>query len=84
MKRRHQAIFDGVFAKPTPANITWDEIEGLLKALGATISQREGSRVAVELNGRIAVIHRPHPQKEVKRSSVRDLRDFLKAVGVTP
>lgn len=84
LKGRHQRILEAIFARPTPANIEWGEVVSLLRALEATTSEREGSRVAVELNGRVTVLHRPHPQKEVKRSSVRDIRDFLEGAGVTP
>lgn len=84
MRRRHQETLEAIFSRPTPANITWDEVVGLLRALNATLSEREGSRVAVALNERCAVLHRPHPQKEVKRTSVRDIRDFLEGAGVTP
>jgi hypothetical protein len=85
MRRRHHATLQAIFSRPTPANIAWDDVVSLLKGLGATIDEgREGSRVGVALNGRAAIIHRPHPQKEVKRTSVRDIRGFLEEAGVTP
>jgi hypothetical protein len=84
MGRRHQGTLEAIFSRPTPANIRWDDVVSLLKSLGGIVSEREGSRVAVELNGRFAIIHRPHPQKEVKRTSIRDIRGFLEAAGVTP
>jgi hypothetical protein len=83
MRRRHQLTLEAIFSRPTPANIAWDDIVSLLVALEADVSEREGSRVAVALNGRVTVLHRPHPQKEVKRTSVRDIREFLEAAGVT-
>ena len=30
------------------------------------------------------VLHKPHPHPEIKRSTVRDIRDFLFDVGVSP
>ena len=32
----------------------------------------------------IASFHRPHPAKEAKRYQLRDARDFLVRIGVTP
>lgn len=36
---------------PTSASIVFADTEALVKALGGTVSEREGSRVRVELNG---------------------------------
>ena len=84
LRKRHQATLEAIFTRPTPANITWGEVVGLLNALDATISEREGSRVAVALGERCAILHRPHPQKEVKRTSIRDIQAFLEQAGITP
>ena len=45
---------------------------------------RRGSRVRFEKDGEIATFHRPHPGKEAKRYQVRDARDFLERIKVTP
>jgi hypothetical protein len=42
------------------------DIEALVKALGGSVSEREGSRVRIELNGEQWRCHRPHPGKEAK------------------
>jgi len=55
---------DRIFAEPTPADLRWDDIEGLLRAAGAEISEGAGSRVRVALSGVRAVFHRPHPTPE--------------------
>jgi hypothetical protein len=55
-----------------------------MKSLGVTVSEREGSRVAVLLNGRVAVFHRPHPRPETGKATVRDVRTFLENAGVHP
>jgi hypothetical protein len=36
------------------------------------------------LNGRVAVLHRPHPQKETDKGAVRSVRRFLSEAGITP
>lgn len=47
-------------------------------------NRRKGSRVKFEKDGIIASFHRPHPDKEAKRYQVRDAREFLMQIGVTP
>ncbi|MFZ5492662.1 MAG: type II toxin-antitoxin system HicA family toxin [Pseudomonadota bacterium] len=84
MHNRHRATLRAIFAEPTPAGIEWSAIESLLVALGADVTEGNGSRVRVVLAGVRAVFHRPHPQKEAKRYLVRDVRDYLKQAGVEP
>lgn len=54
----------------------------MLKAAGAVVEEGEGSRVFIMLNGVAAVFHRPHPQKETDKGSVKSLRRFLLEAGV--
>ena len=84
MNRRQQRTLESVFARPVRANIDWRDIESLLIALGAEVSEAKGSRVCVLLNGRTAVCHRPHPEKEAGKHTVRSVRDFLENAGVRP
>jgi hypothetical protein len=39
---------------------------------------------AICLGLRVAVFHRPHPRKEAKKSTIRDVREFLTTAGLTP
>lgn len=84
MNNRHRATLDDICVRPTKANIRWADIESLFHALGATISERAGSRVAVELNDVVAIFHRPHPQPTTKKGAVDAVRQFLKNAGVSP
>lgn len=84
MHSRHRATLRAIFAEPAPANLEWAAIEALLVALGAELTEGNGSRVRVVLGGVRAVFHRPHPQKEAKRYLVRGVRDYLKQAGYTP
>ncbi len=84
MNKRQQITLDSIFEKPTRADIRWAAIESLIKALGGEISERAGSRVAVRLNGVIAVFHRPHPSPETKKGAVDAMRQFLTNAGVKP
>ena len=61
MKRKHQRTLELIFARPTSGNVQWRDIEALFVELGAEVSEREGSRVAVILFEEVRVFHRPHP-----------------------
>ena len=73
-----------VFERPTRAGIPWADIENLLRACGADMEERAGSRVAVMLNDVLAIFHRPHPRKETDKGSVASVRRFLMTAGVRP
>ncbi len=51
MHSRHRKTLAAIFARPTSASIVFTDIEALIKALGGSVSEREGSRVRIELNG---------------------------------
>jgi hypothetical protein len=82
LNAKYERTLEKVFAEPTPSNIKWRDIEAMLTSLGAAIGEGSGSRVRVELNGIVAVFHRPHPRPDTKRYAVRAVRDFLTAAGV--
>jgi hypothetical protein len=56
-------------------------VVALFKALGAEVTQGEGSRVWVALNSVRACFHEPHPGKEISRPAVRSVREFLRNAG---
>lgn len=84
MNNRHRATLSAVFADPVQASIKWTDIEAMLRAAGAEITEGSGSRVRVALNGVRAVFHRPHPHKETDKGAVRSVRRFLSETGVVP
>lgn len=84
MKRSHQRTLQAVYARPTSANIVWKDIEALFKVLGAEVSEREGSRVAVVLFGEVRVFHRPHPSPNTDKGAVASVRRWLEQHGVRP
>lgn len=79
----HLKTLRRIMGNPVPADMRWNDIEGLFKALGAEIGEGSGSRVRVALGGVRAVFHRPHPSPETKRGAVRSVRDFLINAGVS-
>jgi HicA toxin of bacterial toxin-antitoxin, len=81
---KHCKTLAVVFPRPTSPSIVFSEIESLIKALGGTVAEREGSRVKVELLGEQWRCHRPHPGKEAKRYQVEEARELLERAGVRP
>ena len=81
---KHRETLTAIFASPTSAAIVFADIEALIKALGGSVSEREGSRVRIKLNGEQWRCHRPHPGKEAKRYQVEEARELLERAGVQP
>jgi len=81
---KQRKTLQSIFARPTSATIVFADIESLLRALGGTIKEREGSRISVDLRGEQWRCHRPHPGKEAKRYQVEEARELLQRAGVTP
>ena len=84
MNAKQRKILQAIFARPTSASLPFSDIEALIKALGGSVSQREGSRVKIELNGQQWRCHRPHPGKDAKRYQVEEARELLERAGVKP
>ncbi len=85
LSNRHRRTLERVFARPTPADIRWAELESLLRALGVEIRQGAGSRMQLRMGRRrMLTVHRPHGASELKRETIRDVADFLHSSGVVP
>lgn len=87
MKRKHQKTLGQIYKRPTSGNIPWADIESLFKALGADVSERAGSRVAVVLFGEVRVFHRPHPlpnMPNTDKGAVASIRKWLELYEVKP
>jgi hypothetical protein len=82
--KRHRKTLLLIFEHPIRSDIPWVDIERLLVALGADVSEGRGSRVRVFLNEVRAVFHRPHPQRETERGALRSVRRFLIEAGFEP
>lgn len=84
MKRTNQKTLELLYARPTSGNVKWRAIEALLVELGAEVTEREGSRVAVVLFGEVRVFHRPHPSPITDKGAVASVRKWLEQHGVEP
>jgi HicA toxin of bacterial toxin-antitoxin, len=84
MNSRQRKTLQAVFAEPTKSNIAWADIEALLLSVGCNIIEGSGSRVRFNHTRGTFVAHHPHPQKETKQYSVRQVRAYLIEIGVVP
>ncbi|MCK4728954.1 MAG: type II toxin-antitoxin system HicA family toxin [Desulfobacterales bacterium] len=84
MNKKQQKTLKKIFAKPTRADIAWNEVKSLLAACNADVSEGRGSRIRIVLNKQVLNLHTPHPQKELKKYAVELVREFLTNTGVKP
>jgi hypothetical protein len=84
MRRKHQRTLELIFSRPTSGNVQWRDIEVLFVELGAEVTEREGSRVAVVLFEEVRVFHRPHPSPNTDKGAVASIRKWLEQHGVEP
>jgi hypothetical protein len=84
LNNRHRNTLVDIYKNPVPASIKWADIESLLEALGAELSEGRGSRIRIALNGVRAVFHRPHPQPTTDKGAVKSMRRFLTEAGIQP
>lgn len=82
MNAKHRRTLAAIFTRPTSATVVFSDIESLMKSLGGSVHEREGSRVKFVLGGYEWRCHRPHPGKEAKRYQVEEARDLLERAGV--
>ena len=84
MNSKHRRTLIAVFGRPTLPSIVFADIEALIIGLGGSVSEGEGSRVKLVLEGFEWRCHRPHPGKEAKRYQVEEARDLLQRAGAKP
>ena len=80
-----QRTWQALFATPPRADIAWDDVTALIRALGGReIHHRQktaGSRVRFVLGGVKGFFHRPHPENVLGKGCAADVRDFLVRAG---
>lgn len=67
LNKKQRKTLQAIFDNPARSDVAWSDIEKLLVALDAELSEGRGSRVRVVLGGIRAVFHRPHPQRETDK-----------------
>jgi hypothetical protein len=84
MRRKHAKTLELLYARPVSGNVQWRDIEALFLELGAQVTEREGSRVAVVLFGQVQIYHRPHPSPNTDKGAIASIRKWLESNGVKP
>ena len=84
LSKKHRKTLEAIFEDPVRPNVVWTDIEALLIAVGADLSEGRGSRIRMALNGVRAVFHRPHPRRETDKGALKSMRRFLQNAGITP
>ena len=85
MNNKQRKTLEAVFKIPTSSRLKYNEIISMLKSLDVKIKESGiGSRVLLKFRGRIQVIHKPHPQSEIKQYALRIIKEFLISTGVKP
>ena len=84
MNSKHRKTLQAVFGSPVPKGMPWADIESLLIAAGATVTEGDGSRVKFDAGGITVAFHRPHKPKTARAYQVALAQDFLASIGVTP
>ena len=65
--------------------MNWIDAMALMSALGATIDEkRSGSRVLVIWCDERRVLHKPHPERNLDKATVKELKVWLTENGVHP
>jgi hypothetical protein len=82
LNSKQKKILEDIFQEPVKSDVLWKDIEKVLIALGAEISEGNGSRVRIYLNGIRAVFHSPHPAKLTDKGALKSMRRFLFEAGV--
>jgi hypothetical protein len=80
--KKHEKTLDTMHQKPRPSNLRWSDIESLLIHHGANIREGKGSAISVELNGKRAYFHRPHPGDKADKGAIESAIRFLRESGV--
>ncbi|WP_188881587.1 type II toxin-antitoxin system HicA family toxin [Alicyclobacillus cellulosilyticus] len=81
MNAAHWGVLAAIFEDPVRSDVRWSDVESLLLACGAEVTEGRGSRVRVVLNGVRAVFHRPHPTDVTDKGALKSVRRFLIEAG---
>jgi len=66
--------------KSNPKDFTFDEMKSALESLGFKMSHKgktSGSRVLFQKGNTPIILHKPHPQKELRDYQVKQILDIL-------
>ena len=78
MNNKHRKILKALFDSSPPTGLPWADLESLFVALGATITEGNGSRAKFDLGGETIAFHRPHKPKTTRAYQDAGTRIFGK------
>ena len=84
VNRKNKVTLRKIYLRPVLANIRWQDIEVLMKSLGAEVQERTGSRVEIFMFNQAYVFHRPHPSPDTDKGAIVAIRKWLEENGVCP
>lgn len=82
MNNKHKKTLAALLATPPPRGLAWEDLESLFVAMGAIMTEGDGSRVKFDMNGITVAFHRPHRPKTIRVYQVKIAREFLRSAGV--
>ncbi|HEY0719276.1 MAG TPA: hypothetical protein VGD68_16810 [Streptosporangiaceae bacterium] len=82
LSNNHRDTLNKIFAHPVSHNVEWQDVIGLLGAVG-NIEERHGS-LAVTLGSETEVLHRRGSAKALDADEVMSLRKLLASHGIDP
>ncbi|MEX8499640.1 type II toxin-antitoxin system HicA family toxin [Leptothrix ochracea] len=84
MSNKHEKTLRKIVTTPTPSDIKWSDLKGVLEHLGYIEHEGNGSRRKFihPKTKDIISLHEPHPQPEVKKYVLRQVTDKLRAAGL--
>ena len=82
LSNNHRDTLKKIFAHPVSHNVEWQDVIGLLGAVG-DIEERHGN-LAVTLGGETEVLHRHGSEKSLDADAVLSLRKLLASHGIDP
>jgi len=83
---KHEKTVEKLLRRPPPADLRWADLAALLTSLGFKEIQGAGSRCRFfhAEHGWVISLHKPHPQPEMDKAAVVDVREFLTEKKLIP
>ena len=84
---RHQRTLEQIFSEPVSGTIRYEDVKNLLQSVGSNFSNKgktSGARLSFTINGTKILLHKPHPGSEMGKATIKQLREILKKLGITP
>lgn len=84
MNARHRKTLAVILSASIPRSLPFRDIESLLRGIGCSIEEGDGSRVSFIFGEHSWTTHRPHPGKEARDYHIKRVRVFLEKIGHEP